>query len=321
MVAAVPPRPLFRPVITMKYTLLSVALSGLFAGCSAESSSAPAAPEAPKVIRLSAIPDFNKGKLDETAKALCDHLTKQVGIEVRYVPSSDYTACVNGLVANKLDLVWFGGVTSVEADAAANGEAVFLATRDIDLKFKTYFIASKKAVDAGKVAPMDQLAQLKDKAKGLTFTFGDKKSTSGHIMPRHFLTLAGIDAETAFASPASYRPSGGHAATLQAVVNGEVDMGALNFAYYDKAKPEEKAAAPLVFTTPDYVDYCWLAHKRLGAETIGKLKAAMVALDPAKAEDKAVLDAWSAGKFVAADSKDWDGIRAVLKALPKDFLK
>ncbi len=307
----------------MRSPLHALALAGILVACSSESSEAPAPAraEAPKVIRLSAIPDFNKGKLDETAKVLCEHLTKQVGIEVRYVPSSDYTACVNGLVANKLDLVWFGGVTSVEADAAANGEAVFLATRDIDLKFKTYFIASKKAVEAGRIAPMDQLTQLKEKAKGLTFTFGDKKSTSGHIMPRHFLTLAGIDAEKDFASPASYRPSGGHAATLQAVVNGEVDLGALNYAYYDKAKPEEREAAPLVHTTPDYVDYCWLAHKRLGEETIGKLRAAMLALDPANAGDKAVLDSWSAGKFVAADSKDWDGIRSVLKSLPKDFLK
>ena len=304
----------------MKHALRLFPLLGLLAACTSDSP-APSPAAAPTVVRLGAIPDFNKGKLDETAKLLCEHLTKQTGIEVRYVPSSDYTACVNGLVANKLDLVWFGGVTSVEADAAAGGDAVFLATRDIDLKFKTYFIASKKAVESGKLTPMGSLEELKARAKDVTFTFGDKKSTSGHIMPRHFLTLAGIDAEKDFASPASYRPSGGHAATLQAVVNGEVDLGALNFTYYDKAKPEEKAAAPLVFTTPDYVDYCWVAHKRLGEATLAKLKDALLALDPAQAEDKKVLEAWSAGRFLAADSKDWDGIRSVLKALPKDFLK
>src|SRR5262245_44532249 len=37
---------------------------------------APAAAAKPAtVVRVSAIPDFNKGKLDKTAKAICDYLT------------------------------------------------------------------------------------------------------------------------------------------------------------------------------------------------------------------------------------------------------
>jgi phosphonate transport system substrate-binding protein len=302
----------------MRHALFLLPSALLLAACGSESS---AGPGAPTVIRVSAIPDFNRTTVAETAKALCDYLSKETGVEVQWMPSNDYTACVNGLVANKLDLVWFGGVTSVEADEAAGGQAVFVATRDIDLQFKTYFIANQQAIASGKVKPVDRLEDLKPMLKELTFTFGDKKSTSGHIMPRHFMVQAGIDPERDCKSPAAYRQSGGHASTLQAVASGEVDLGALNYSYYDKATPEQKAQAPLVYTTPAYVDYCWVGHQRLGTATLTKVKEALLRLDPAKPEHKPILAAWGAGRFVAADRKMWDGIRAVMKALPKDFLK
>lgn len=298
------------------------ALPFAFAACGGESKAGEGAGSAsaqPTVIRVSAIPDDFKTKVADTNEKLCAYLKAKTGIEVRFEPSSDYTACVNGLLANKLDLVWLGGVTSVEADAAAKGDAVFVATRDIDLKFKTYFIANADAIAAGKVKVVDKLEDLKPMLANLSFTFGNKKSTSGHIMPRHFLALAGIDPEKDMKSPAAFRAAG-HGATLQSVAAGEVDLGALNYSTYDKATADLKAKAPIVYTTPNYVDYCWIGHKRLGDATLAKLGAAMQALDPAVPDQKQILDAWGAGAFVAADSKQWDGIRAVLQSLPKDFL-
>ncbi len=294
-----------------------------FAGCGGESKAGEgtgATATQPTVIRVSAIPDDLKTKVADTNQKLCAYLKAKTGIDVQFEPSSDYTACVNGLLANKLDLCWLGGVTSVEADAAAKGEAVFLATRDIDLKFKTYFIANAQALADGKVKKVAQLEDLKPMLKNLSFTFGNKKSTSGHIMPRHFLVKAGIDPEHDLKSPAAFRAAG-HGATLQSVAAGEVDLGALNYSTYDKATDDLKAKAPIVYTTPNYVDYCWIGHKRLGEAVLGKLRAAMLALDPKDPDQKQILDAWGAGAFVAADSKQWDGIRTVLQNLPKDFLK
>jgi phosphonate transport system substrate-binding protein len=306
-----------RPLVLSTLSLLTCA-----AGVSAqEGKPAEALSPKPQIIRFSAIPDFNKGRLEETAKQLAAHLATATGIPVRYEASNDYAASVNGMVGNQLDFVWYGGLTSVQAEAATKGQVEFVACRDIDLRFKTYFIANKALVDSGKIKPFANLADLKASAGGFTFTFGDRSSTSGHIMPRHFLVQAGLDPEKSFKGPAAYQAKGGHASTMKAVMDGATDLGALNFAYYDQMKPEEKAQAPVVFTTPEYVDYCFLAHKRLGATTIARLREALVRLDPAKPADKAILDSWAAGRFTAADAKAWDGIRAVLKALPKDFLR
>lgn len=308
----------------MLKTLLPLSAFLLFAACGGNDSNASPKGEtgaAPKIVRMSAIPDFNKGTLVETNKKLAAYLSKKIGVEVRFDPASDYTATVSQMVANKLDLVWYGGVTACDAETANNGDVTFVACRDIDKKFKSYFIATKTLVDSGKVHKIDKLEELEPMAKDLSFTFGDKKSTSGHVMPRHFLVQAGVDPEKDFKSPASYRPQGGHAATLSSVGNGEVDLGALNYSYYDKAKPEEQEKAPIIYTTPDYVDYCFVAHNRLGQDLIGKIRKALLELDSSDADQAAILKDWGAGKFVAADKSEWDGIRAVIKSLPKDFLK
>lgn len=281
-----------------------------------------AAADAPKQLRFSVIPDFNKSKLAESAALLEAYLSKQLGVPVHYVASNDYTMAVNGLVANKLDFVWLGGKTTVDALDAGKGEVRVLATRDIDLDFKSYFIANKKLVDAGKVKPLTDLKQLKEVAKDLTFSFGDKNSTSGHLMPRYFLTEAGIDPNRDFKGEATYQPSGGHAATLKAVASGATDLGALNFAYYDKASAEDKANAPILFTTAGYVDYAWVGHTRIGDAMLQKITTAFTRLDRGNADDKQVLDAWSAtARFEAADASRWESIRKVRDSLPKGFLQ
>ena len=76
-----------------------------------------------EVLRVSAIPDKNKTAVADTAAALCAYLEEQVGVPVSFEPSNDYTAAVNGLLANKLDLVWLGGVT-VKVTPASRKEVV-----------------------------------------------------------------------------------------------------------------------------------------------------------------------------------------------------
>jgi phosphonate transport system substrate-binding protein len=299
-------------VKTMLFASTTLALaSSLFAQDAAK----------PAVLRMSFIPDNKVGALEKVADKISAYLKAATGMDVQYEKAADYQACVNGLAANKLDLVWFGGVTYCQAMERTAGKTVLVACRDIDLKFKSYFIATKALVDSGKVQKLDKLEDLKPLLKDYTFTFGAKDSTSGHIMPRHFLVKAGINPEKDMKGGPQFQLQGGHGATLKAVQGGQVDLGVLNYTVWDAQKPEDKEKAPILFTTPEYVDYCFAAHERLGKDTIEKIRKALVALDPKVPDQKEVLDAWSCKAFVAADPKMWDGMRKVLAELPKDFLK
>lgn len=295
-----------------------LAIVSTLCGCRNDGTTSTGAAQ-PGVLRFSVIPDWNKGKLAQDAKKLATVLSNKLGVEVRYAPSNDYTACVNGLIANKLDFVWLGGKTTCDAIDAGAGSVHVLATRDIDLHFKSYFIGNAAAVAAGKLAATADLSTWKDKSSQLRFTFGDVNSTSGHLMPRHFLVQAGIDPDKDFKSAAGYA-QGGHSGTLKSVASGSVDCGALNFAYYDKAPAEEKAKAPILFTTPDYVDYAWVVHDRVGKDLIARLQKTLLELNRDNPDEAAILESWSAGAFLAAKDEQWQAIREVRDSLPRGFL-
>ena len=166
-----------------------------------------------KILRVSAIPDEAPTELLRKFEPLGAYLEKALGIPVQFTPVADYAASVEALAASKLDMVWYGGFTHVQARLRTNGTAYAIVMRDIDLQFQSKFITG---TDSG----INRLEDL----KGKTFAFGSVSSTSGHLMPRYFLQQAKITPEQDF-SKMSF--SGAHDATAKWVETGKVDAGAL----------------------------------------------------------------------------------------------
>jgi phosphonate transport system substrate-binding protein len=259
-------------------------------------------------LKISAIPDADAKKIEDRSNQFGAWLSKKIGIPVKFVPSKDYAASVTALATGQIDMVWYGAVTSVQAEKQCTEGVTFVACRDIDLAFETYFIANKNTG----VESIADLKALKDKASGRTFTFGSTGSTSGHVMPRWFMHKAGYKPEDVFKSVAY---SGSHDKTLDQVNEGSVDFGALNFATYNAAKDERKANVNLIYKTPSYVDYVWVARNGVGADMIKKIKDAIVGLDKSNEEEAAILKSFSAKeKFVEADPAKWDECREILMA-------
>lgn len=308
----------------LKYRFVSVKLLAAAAALLSISSATVAAPAQPsrltllqaddiKEIRISAIPDSDAKGIEEKCKLVAERLSKELGIPVKFMPQQNYAACVTGLATDQLELVWFGGVTGVQADKQMGDKCTFVACRESDKKYKTYFIANKEA----KIGPVTDLKDLAAKAEGMAFTFGSKSSTSGHVMPRSFFEdQAGEKPEDVFKSVAY---SGSHDKTIRDVAEGTAQVGALNYKNWDGAQDDlakAKEKCELIYTTPAYVDYVWVANNRIGAERIKKIKDFFLALDCKKEEDNKLLGAWGAkdSKFVECDKKEWDGIRKVLDA-------
>lgn len=276
-------------------------------------------------FRFSGIPDAGKEQLSLRDDVVARYLERGLRRPAEYVHVPDYTAAVTALASGKVDAAWLGGVTAVQAERRTPTGVRFVAAREADLRFKSYFIASRSWVESGKLtevtnrdpAELSGLAALAPVLAQGRFSFGDKNSTSGHIMPRWFLSSPNvkIDPERGFAGPPIYQRKGGHAATLQAVASEAVDFGVVNYSAWETASPELRAAAPVVFVTPSYVDYCLVARADLDAPLLEALSRSFVGLDPAKPGDREVLDVFSARRFVAVDASQWDQIRAVVGEL------
>jgi len=248
-----------------------------------------------KELKISAIPDENPQEMLRIYTPFADYLTKEIGIPVKFTPVVDYAATVEGLAANKLDMVWYGGLTSVQAIRMAK-DATRVVMRKEDAEFKSEFITRKET----------GIKTLKD-LKGKTFSFGSVGSTSGHLMPRYFLLQAGINPEKDFSR---FSFSGAHDATVAWVEAARVDAGALNFLVWGKlveTKKIDTSKVVVFWTTPPYVDYVWTVRGGLDKALVEKISKAFLKLDYNKPEDRKLLDLHRTKGYIVAKDSDWKG--------------
>ncbi|PIA72825.1 putative selenate ABC transporter substrate-binding protein [Ectopseudomonas toyotomiensis] len=257
--------------------------------------------QAADVLKVSAIPDEAPTELLRKFKPLGAYLEQELGMKVEFVPVADYAAVVEALAADRIDMAWLGGFTFVQA-RLKTGNAVPLVQREQDAEFTSKFITSDPAVKS-----------LQD-LKGKSFAFGSVSSTSGSLMPRYFMLQDGIKPEDFF-SRVAY--SGAHDATAAWVQAGKADAGVLNASVWQKLVDAGKVDTDKVkvfATTPTYYDYNWTVRGNLDADLQAKIKAAFLALDPAKPEHKAILDLQAASRFIETKPENYEGIEEAARA-------
>lgn len=265
-------------------------------------------PAADEPLVIGGIPDQDVSVLEERFGGLADILSEELGIPVRYQPSTDYAALVTAFRNGDVGLGWFGGLTGVQARLATDG-AHAVAQRPRDESFTSVFIA-------GADVPADSVADL----AGLSFTFGSESSTSGHLMPRFFLQEAGIDPEADFDGAPSY--SGSHDQTWKLVEAGTFQAGALNAAVWEEAVDSgevDTSKVRVVEETEPYYDYHFVVRPDLdetyGDGTSQQLTDALLSLSPTDEQRSEVLELFQTDAFIATSDDNYAAIEAVAREL------
>ena len=262
------------------------------------------------VLRISAIPDQQPEKLNRLYGLVANELSKQLGVKVQYVPVTNYAAAVSAFRTGNLDLVWFGGLTGVQARLQKPGAKV-LAQRDIDASFHTIFIANAKS-GLKPVTNVQGLSQL----KGKRFTFGSESSTSGRLMPQYFLGQAGVKPSQFAGGAPGF--SGSHDATVALVQSGAYEAGAVNEQVWRSSLHNGKAnrsKVMAIWKTPGYPDYHWIAQpdldKRFGKGFTNRIQQAILSWRPSNPEQKQILSLFGAQQFTSAKASAYGRIEQV----------
>jgi len=261
-------------------------------------------------LRIGAIPDQKPEKLNRLYGEVARELERQLKVPVRYLPVVDYTAAVSAFRTGNLDLVWFGGLTGVQARLQRPG-AKLIAQRDIDAAFRSVFIANRRSG----LKPISGLTGL-TALRGRRFTFGSESSTSGRLMPQVFLAKAGVrPSDFAGGAPGF---SGSHDATIALVQSGAYEAGAVNQQVWTSSLIEGKADPAKVIAlwrTPPYPDYQWLAQpgldQRFGKGFTNRLQTAILSWRNSDPQQKRILGLFGAQRFVKGDPKRYAQIEQV----------
>lgn len=176
-----------------------------------------AAPDCPNsgTVRFGVEPFEAAAKLVPIYERVGKLLAKQLDCDVRIFVTTNYTAEVEAMRADRLEAGEFSPFSYVLAHQMARADVV-----------ATFSNAEGKpdSYTAGIVTwPGSGITSLKEVA-GHTFGYSDPTSNSGHLFPAYALKQAGIDPDT------GVKPlySGSHTASFEALRNHKVEAGELN---------------------------------------------------------------------------------------------
>lgn len=178
-----------------------------------------------KVIRFGLIPSEDADKLIADSKPFISALEAKIGIPIKPFVAIDYSAVIEALKSNQLEIGFLGPAAYVLAKDKV-GAPIEAVARGVmadtgKSSYEGYIITQPNS-------PIKTLQDL----KGKTFAFVDPASTSGNFVPRYVFSENGIDPEKDFKS---IYYSGTHQASLIAVREGKVDAAAVASEVYDLA--------------------------------------------------------------------------------------
>ncbi len=254
-------------------------------------------------LTFTAIPDEDETRLEERFNRIAEYLAEELDVDVRFVPVKSYAASVTAFRNNQVQLAWFGGLSGVRARERVPGSEA-IAQGEEDRGFYNYFIANTET-------GIEKADELPEDVRGKTFTFGSRGSTSGRLMPEHFIRERFDEAPDEVFRRVGY--SGNHTRTIALVESGAYEVGALNFAVWDKMVEEgeiDTDKVKVIWKSPAFPNYQWTIRgdvdERFGEGFKDRVQQALLDMD-----DPELLASFPREKFVPVSNEHYDPILEV----------
>lgn len=267
-------------------------------------SGAIAADTNPDKLKVALLPDENASALIKRNQPLKRYLEAKLGKEIELIVTTDYSSMIEAMRFGRIDLGYFGPLSYVLARTKADIEPFAAMVTDGKPTYRSIIIANASSGVAS-------IADL----RGKKMAYGDRASTSSHLIPKTMLTEAGLkggkDYEQHFV--------GAHDAVAVNVANGNADAGGLSEVIFNSLIERQLIDADKVKVlgySEEYPQYPWAMRSELDADLKQKIRTAFTSL-----EDPEVLENFKAEGFVAITDRDYDVIREMGRILNVDLAK
>ncbi|HVO93519.1 MAG TPA: phosphate/phosphite/phosphonate ABC transporter substrate-binding protein [Terriglobales bacterium] len=257
-----------------------------------------------KTLRVGFVPSEDAQQVMQNAQPIVEILRKKLAMEVQPFVATDYTGVVEALRVNKLDIAFLTPASYVLARNEANVRVVLKSERT---GIPYYYAAIITRADSA-IKSLDDL-------RGKSFAFGDSLSTSGNVIPRQMLKARGIDPVRDF-KQVLY--SGGHDATVLAVLNGKVDAGATYanspdnndtaWMRYLKDPNDVKKIRAIAFSEPIPADNL-VINGNIDEALAKRIETVFIELSRDPAGKKMLRELYQIDGFVPATDGDYDSVR------------
>lgn len=223
-------------------------------------------------LKIALLPNESPDAEIKKHATMTQHLEKHLGIPVKVQVGIDYTAVIEALRNNHVQVAYLGPFSYVLAHEAMDGNVEPLVT---GVRTKTGKSSYNSVIIARKDSGIESEEDFKD---GKTISFSDPASTSGFLVPTYRFSQLGIDPQKDFKSVLF---AGGHAASLMAVANGKVDGAGTNLPSLQRGYTKDlikEEDVIIVWTSPDIPGSPVSIRKDLHAELKYKLVKAFMGI-------------------------------------------
>ncbi|MHB9100644.1 MAG: phosphate/phosphite/phosphonate ABC transporter substrate-binding protein [Sulfuricella sp.] len=258
----------------------------------------------PQTLKVALLPDENASTIIKNNQGLKDYLEAQLGKKIELIVTTDYSSMIEAMRHGRLDLAYFGPLSYVLARQKSEIEPFAALKVKGSTTYQSVVIAN---ISSGVKAIGD--------IKGKNMAYGDKVSTSSHLIPKSVLAEqdlnAGRDYEEHFV--------GSHDAVAMAVQNGHAQAGGLSRPIFESLVERKIVSLDKVkvlqYSKP-FPQYPWTMRSNLKPELKEKIRSAFLNL-----KDPAVLKAFKAEGFEAITDRQYDVVRNLGPLLKIDLAK
>ena len=265
---------------------------------------AVAAERNPDTLKVALLPDENASELIKRNQPLKAYLEQRLGKNIELVVTTDYSSMIEAMRFGRIDLAYFGPMSYVLAKTKADIEPFAAMVTDGKPTYRSVLIGNAKA-------GIKSYADV----KGKKVAYGDRASTSSHLIPKTVLVSKGLYVEKDY----EQHFVGSHDAVAVAVARGNADAGGLSekiWQYVVERKLIDPADVNVLGYSDEYPQYPWAMQSDLEPQLKENIRAAFVEL-----KDEEVLKNFKAQGFTGIADKDYDVIRSMASLLNLDLAK
>lgn len=258
----------------------------------------------PDTLKVALLPDENASELIKRNQPLKDYLEQKLNRNVQLIVTTDYSSMIEAMRFGRIDLAYFGPLSYVLAKTKSDIEPFAAMVTDGKPTYRSVVIANAES----------QIRSYSD-IQGKKVAYGDRASTSSHLIPKTLLVEAGLTAGTHY----QQHFVGSHDAVAVNVANGNADAGGLSEVIFNHMVSKgliDPEKVKVIGFSKEYPQYPWAMRSNLSSALKNQVRVAFLDL-----KDPEVLENFKAEGFVAISDADYDVIREMGKLLNLDLAK
>jgi len=260
----------------------------------------------PHLLKVAVLPDESLSTLMKKNEKFKSYLERYLGKDIELVVTTDYSSMIEAMRHGRLDLAYFGPLSYVLAKQKSSLPIEAHAAQ-ISKGSPTYHAV----VIANLAAGVNSIEEI----RGKNMAYGDKASTSSHLIPKSMLAEKGLEAKKDYQE----HFLGAHDVVAVAVQNGNAQAGGLSKPIFESLVERKIISldkVQVLQTSKAFPNYPWTMRSDLTPALKDKIRQAFYTL-----KDKEILKPLKADGFAPITDTDYDGIRELGTLLKLDFAK